>query len=79
MEATTIQQEIFACAKFCENAVVALEEIFIGFYFHISLNTTIGHALMCHDLVSNFPLSWHFFTENTDPAIFVGMIDLTVS
>lgn len=69
----------FRRCKICINAVLALVEIFLGFYFHISLNATIGHALMCRDLVSNFPLAWHFFTENRDPANLVGMVDLTVS
>ena len=66
---------MFVGAKRLKNAVLALEEIFVGFIFTFSLDAAIGHTLMYHDPVSNFPLAWHFFTKNSDPAMLVGMLD----
>ena len=38
--------------------------------YHIAVTLdTVGHAFTCHDPVSNFPLTWHFFVKNSGPAL----------
>ena len=58
--------------KIFKECCTRFERNFCGIYFHIILDAAIGHTLMYHDPVSNFPLAWHFFTKNSDPAVLVG-------